>query len=206
MTRERAFIPVEIRSARRCGAVLLGSLALIAFAPAGIAQPRAIDAEASVITVRVFKSGLLSAFGHNHEITARIAAGTVDAAGRQVEFHTRASSLRVQDPGVSEQDRTKIQQTMEGPVVLDIARFPEISFRSTSAEALGGSSWKVQGDLTLHGQTRPITLDVRREGGHYLGTAQIRQTDFGMKPVKVAGGTVRVKDEVRIEFDVQLVH
>ncbi len=206
MTRERAFIHAKIQSARRRGAVLVGSLALIVFAPAGAAQPRAIDAGASVITVRVFKSGLFSAFGHNHEITARIAAGTVDAAGRRVEFHARASSLRVQDPGVSEQDRMEIQKTMEGPEVLDIDRFPEISFRSTSAEAVGGSSWKVQGDLTLHGQTRPITVDVRQEGGHYLGSAQIKQTDFGMTPVKVAGGAVRVKDEVRIEFDVQLVH
>ncbi len=182
-----------------------GLLALIVFAPAVDGQSRAIDVSASVITVRVFKSGLLSAFGHNHEITARIAAGTVDVAGRRVEFHSRAASLRVQDPGVSEQDRSRIQSTMLGPEVLDVDRFPDIGFRSSSAEPAGGSAWTVRGDLTLHGQTRPISVDVRQEGGHYVGAAQIKQTDFGMKPVKVAGGTVRVKDEVRIEFDIQLV-
>ncbi len=206
MTLKRLSIFLKMQSARRRGAVLLGALPLIVFALAGVAQPRPIDAGASVITVRVFKSGLLSAFGHNHEITARIATGTVDADSRRVEFHTRASSLRVQDPGVSEQDRAEIQKTMQGPEVLDIGRFPEISFRSTGAEAVSGNSWKVRGDLTLHGQTRPTTVDVRQEGGHYLGVAQFKQTEFGIKPVKIAGGTVRVKDEVRIEFDVQLVH
>ncbi len=206
MTRERLSISVEITSARRRGALPLGALALVVFAPAGVAQPRQIDAGASVITVRVFKSGLLSAFGHNHEITARIATGTVDADSRRVEFHTRASSLHVQDPGVSEQDRMEIQRTMQGPEVLDIERFPEISFRSTGAEAVSGSSWKVRGDLALHGQTRPITVEVRQANGHYLGATQIKQSDFDITPVKVAGGTVRVKDEVRIEFDVQLVH
>jgi hypothetical protein len=37
-----------------------------------------------------------------------------------------------------------------------------------------------------------------------VGNAVVKQSDFGIKPVKVAGGTVKVKDEVRIEFDIQL--
>lgn len=62
----------------------------------------------------------------------------------------------------------------------------------------------LHGQLTLHGQTRTVALKVQKTSGHYVGNSRFRQTDFGMKPVNVAGGAIRVKDEVRIEFDIQL--
>ena len=93
---------------------------------------------------------------------------------------------------------------MLGPEVLDAERHPEIAFRSTAAEPAGAGSWKVQGNLTLHGQTRTVVVEVREEGGHYVGTSRFKQTEFGIQPVKVAGGSIRVKDEIRIEFNIQL--
>jgi len=62
----------------------------------------------------------------------------------------------------------------------------------------------VQGTLSLHGQTRPVTIDVRETGGHYEGSVRLKQTDFGIKPVKAGGGTVKVKDEIQIDFKIQL--
>ena len=93
---------------------------------------------------------------------------------------------------------------MLGPEVLDTQRYPEIVFRSTGANPAGQAVWKVQGNLTLHGQTRPVEVEVHEAGGHYDGSASFKQTEFGIKPVKVAGGTIRVKDEVRIEFQIYL--
>ena len=104
-----------------------------ACAAAAFAQPRAIDTANSTLTVHVYKSGVLSAFGHNHEIAAPIAAGAVDASVRTVELRVESRALQVRDPEVSESDRTKIQTTMLGPDVLDSARNPEIAFKSTSA-------------------------------------------------------------------------
>ena len=49
-----------------------------------------------------------------------------------------------------------------------------------------------------------VTVTVKDQGGHYVGSARIKQTEFGIKPVKVAGGTVKVKDELHIDFDIQL--
>lgn len=49
-----------------------------------------------------------------------------------------------------------------------------------------------------------VTVDVSEKDGHYVGSAVLKQADFGMKPVRVAGGTVRVKDEARIGFDIRL--
>jgi polyisoprenoid-binding protein YceI len=155
------------------------------------------------MTVRVSKGGMLSAFGHDHEISAPIGSGTVDSAARRVELHVQASALRVADPNASEKDREEVQKNMVGPEVLDAARYPEISFRSESAEK-SGAGWTVAGKLTLHGQTRPITLQVTEKDGHFVGSASLRQTDYGIKPIKVAGGAVRVKDEVRIDFDIRL--
>jgi polyisoprenoid-binding protein YceI len=174
--------------------------------PVAVAQPRAIDVANSTMTVRVSKAGVLSALGHNHEISAPIAAGTVDATAHTVEFKVEARTLQARDPENSEKDRSQTQTTMLGPEVLDVTRYPEIAFRSTAAEQGTGGAWKVQGNLTLHGQTRMVTVDVRETGGHYEGSARLKQTDFGMKPVKAGGGTVKVKDEVVIEFKIQTTH
>src|SRR5580704_15581846 len=86
--------------ARTWGLAVLG---VVCAAPA-IGQPRAIDTGRSVMTVHVYKAGLLSAFGHDHDISAP-AAGTVDVAGRSVELHVEAAALRVQDAKVSDKDR-----------------------------------------------------------------------------------------------------
>ena len=174
-----------------------------ALAVTGIAQPREIDTAKSVMTVRVSKAGLLSAMGHNHEIAAPIAGGTVDVTARHVELHAQTRALQVRDAGVSAKDREEVQSTMLGPSVLDANRNPEIVFRSTSAEAAGKGTWKIRGELTLHGQTHTVVVEVRENVEHYAGTSLFKQTEFGIQPVKVAGGTIRVKDEIRIEFDIQ---
>jgi polyisoprenoid-binding protein YceI len=168
------------------------------------AQQRAIDTSKSVMTVRVFKAGLFSALGHNHEISAPIAGGIVDINARQVELRAQAGALKVLDPGTSEKDRSEIQRTMLGADVLDAASHPDIVFRSTGAEAAGPGAWRVHGNLTLHGQTHTVDVEVRADGERFVGTSRFRQTEFGIQPVKVAGGTIRVKDEVRIEFNIQL--
>jgi polyisoprenoid-binding protein YceI len=184
--------------------VLTVCVVSLAWAAAASAQQRAIDTGKSVMTVRVYKAGLFSALGHDHEIAAPIAGGTVDTSAGQVELHANAAALHVRDPKVSDKDGAEIQTTMLGPEVLDSGRFPEIVFRSTGAEPAGPGSWRVRGNLSLHGQARPVEVEVRETGGHYVGSARFKQTEFDINPVKVAGGSIRVKDEVRIEFDIQL--
>ena len=166
-------------------------------------EARPIDTGKSTLNVHAYKGGTLGVFGHDHDITAPVAGGVVDPAGRRVELRVNASALRVLDPKASEKDRAEIQKTMLGPEVLDAGQYREILFKSTAVEK-AGDGWTVRGDLTLHGQTKPVTIEVREKEGHYAGSASLRQTDFGIKPVKVAGGTVRVKDELRIDFDIQL--
>ncbi len=168
------------------------------------AQKRAIDAERSVLKVRVFKAGFFSAFGHEHEILAPIAAGGVDdSAQSSVAFRVDAAKLKVLDPGASADERAKVQQTMETQV-LDVAHFPEIRFQSSKVESKGAGRWEVQGDLTLHGQTRPIVVNVVQFPGEYRGSAAVKQSDFGITPITAGGGAVKVKDEVKVEFQIAL--
>jgi polyisoprenoid-binding protein YceI len=176
----------------------------LAFCMADKAEVHRIDTAASTVIVKVSKTGVLSAFGHDHQIQAPIAAGTVDTENRKVELRINSTALKVMDSEISQKDRAEIQSTMLGPQVLDAEQHRDIVFRSTAAEHLPDGSWRVTGDLTLHDQSKPVVVQVTEQGGKYVGVAHIRQADFGIKPVKVAGGTVRVKDEVRIEFTIQL--
>jgi len=167
------------------------------------AQTGAIDPLHSFFTVRVFKAGLFSAFGHEHEVRAPLTEGAIHESGApSVELRVDARRLTVLDPNRPEKERAEVQETMLGPTVLDSSRFPEIRFRSTAVEKKGADHWQVRGELTLHGQTRPVLVDVVCEGGRYRGSAMLKQTDFGITPVRVGGGTVKVKDEVRVEFEI----
>ncbi len=169
---------------------------------ADTSSARPIDTERSVLTVRVYKAGMFSAFGHEHKIRAPIQKGAFDEGKATVDFVVDSRTLRDVDSDVSDKDRAEIQATMLGPKVLDSDKFPEIRFRSTEVTRVSEGRWKVHGDLALHGQTRPVQADVERRDGRYRGSARLRQKEFGITPVTAAGGAIKVKDEVRVEFEV----
>ncbi len=185
--------------------ILLCSIFMFSPSPGRTAEAsseRAIDSERSAVTVRVYKGGLFSSFGHDHEIRAPIKDGAFDEEKSTVWFVVETRSLQVLDSEASEKDRAEIQATMLGPKVLDGEKFREIRFHSTEVNRHSNDQWTVHGDVTLHGQTRPVQAEVERKNGGYRGSAQLRQKDFGITPVSVAGGSVKVKDEVRIEFEI----
>lgn len=168
-----------------------------------MAQTRAIDTGHSEVRVYVSKAGLLSALGDNHVVEALISEGLVDEVARNVKFVIDSRRVRVLDPQLSPDTRKQVQERMLGPDVLDVARFPEIRFESTGVEQTGPDRLLVRGQLSLHGQTHSVVVSVRTENGHYVGTSSFKQRDFGITPVTIAGGTVKVKDEVKIEFDIR---
>jgi hypothetical protein len=168
------------------------------------AQQQTIDGNKSSLKVRVFKSGAFAAFAHNHEIQAPIEEGSVDSGKPRVQLRVDARKMRVLDPEASADDRAKIQHTMQDPGVLDVEKFPEISYQSTSVTSKGEGHWEVHGTLSLHGKKEPVVVEVSLKDGHYRGAAAFKQTTFGIEPIRIAGGTVKVKDEVKIEFDIVL--
>jgi polyisoprenoid-binding protein YceI len=184
----------------------LAALVLVLCGIHAAAQSERIDPQRSTMTVKVGKSGLFSAFGHNHEIRAPITSGSVVTSGSPaVELTVDARRMEVLDPDVEAKERAEVQKTMLSDAVLAVERFPEIRFVSRRVESTGANRYRVSGELTLHGLTRPIMVTVEQREGRYLGSAKLKQTQFGMKPVTVGGGTVKVKDEVEVVFEIVIV-
>lgn len=184
-------------------------------APTGMgAATLTIDAASSRVVILVGKAGVLSFAGHAHEVIAPAVSGqvTLDPADWQhasVSLEFDAAAMRVTGRNEPPADVPEVQRVMSSSQVLDVARFPRISFHSRRVSATvakaGSVDALIEGDLTLHGTTRPmgiraaVTLDA--DGGVTAhGACSLKQTAFGIVPVTAAGGTVRVKDELEIQF------
>lgn len=167
------------------------------------AESRSIDPERSTLEIFVYKSGLFSAFADNHVIRAPIDEGRItDEGERAVELTVKSARVIVLDPNMSADTRADVQARMLGPEVLDSSRYPTIRFVSHRVVADGPNQWRVSGELTLHGGSRVVSCVVALRDGHYRGSTTIRQRNFGIQPISIIGGTVKVKDELRIDFDI----
>jgi polyisoprenoid-binding protein YceI len=175
-----------------------------------------IDSAKSKIEIQVAKDGFFKAFGHDHVVTATKFAGNVQFEAAKVEnstvsFTAEANSLRVVDPGESEKDRTEVQTTMLGEQVLNVSRHPQIQFSSSAVKVVSASKnafdLQVKGTLTLHGTQKPVTLPVHLQisddGSLSCDTeVSLLQSDFGITPYKAVGGTVKVKDKLKLIFHI----
>jgi len=167
-------------------------------------QPRPVDTEHSKLIIHAEKSGVFAFAAHDHQITAPIAGGEiVEGEKAVVNLRFEARQMQVIDPKESEKTRADIRKEMLSARVLDAEKYPEITFRSTQVRAGLATGWVVVGELSLHGQTRPISVQVSKQNGIFRGAAEIKQTDFGITPISIAGGTVRIKDELKIEFEIR---
>jgi len=194
----------------------LGTLAFaVLAAPPLSAEPRTyvVDAGASSVRIHVGKSGAFSFAGHKHEVVAPVLSGEVaadpaDLGASRVSLTFEAGALKVLPEGEPAGDPPKVEEAMRGPKVLDAARFPSITFKTerVSGRESGSGVYDLElaGEIALHGVTRPITLPVHVEvSGDTLtasGKAVLRHDQFGMQPVSVAGGSVKVKNEIEVEY------
>jgi len=168
-----------------------------------LGQERAIDTQRSKITIHVGKSGLLSAAAHNHTINAPIASGTMrESAPAHVEFTVQTAKMTVEpDPKIDAKTQATIQADMED-MTLEAKKYPQIVFRSSRIEKLPSGEWKVDGDLTLHGVTKPVSLHVKQTGDEYTTHTVLKQTDFDIKPISIGGGIIKVKNEIELDFQI----
>ena len=171
-----------------------------------------IDAEKSAVTIHVGKAGLLSFAGHEHEVRAPQVTGEVsavpeDLAQSHVTLTFATAALKVEEKGEPAGDAAKVQEAMLSPKVLDTGRFPTVIFTSTRVSGRSPSAGvydlEVTGDLSLHGVTKSVVLPLRVEAGagslKATGHLEIKQTDYGIDPVTVAG-VVKVKNALTIDY------
>jgi polyisoprenoid-binding protein YceI len=196
---------------------LLGCILLLPLAVYTQTKSRTytIVAGESSFWVFVGKSGFLSALAHDHEIgvksfTGRVVVPESGAGGGSLELDIDAKSLVVLDKKVSEEDRKKIFNSMHQEV-LESVQYPQMTFRSVSVSDLrqtgdNAYNFKLNGDLTLHGVTKriivPVTVTVTPQRLRAVGKHTLKQTDYGIKPYSAAGGTIKVKNEIIVNFDI----
>jgi polyisoprenoid-binding protein YceI len=183
--------------------VQMSLLVLLATSTLATSAEHPIDIAHSTIRIHVGKAGIFSAAGHEHWVTAPIVDGGLEEASpSRISFRVEARHLKVEeDKSLSAEKQAEVQRTMQTQV-LESERYPEITFQSTAIRETAPNAWEVRGELTLHGQTRPIMTAVQKRESAYVGRCQLKQTDFGIHPVRVGGGMVKVKDELDIEFSI----
>lgn len=172
-----------------------------------------IQPTASRFTVKAFAAGLLAAMGHNPTFAIRDYSGEAGFTGDELahpylRITARAQSLEDTDD-VSQKDKQDIEARLKEQV-LEAARFADIAFESASVtpSKVGENLYGVNiiGNLTLHGFTRSETiraqLSLSGDSFRAFGEFSLRQTDYGIKLVSVAGGSLKVKDEVKVSFDI----
>ncbi len=183
---------------------LSSALVILLAATSAFAAERAIDPSASTLSVKVWKTGLFSAFAHNHDISAPITSGAVnDGDNASVKFRVNARGMKVLDPEASASTRAEVEHNMLSAEVLDTQQYPEIVFESTGIQSNKLGVYSVSGNLTLHGQTHPVQVTVKRSSpGKYEGSAKLKQTTFSIQPISIGGGAIKVKDEIDISFTI----
>jgi polyisoprenoid-binding protein YceI len=164
----------------------------------------------------VIKTGRVGAFAKaGHDLTIEVTrwsataevpaedAGGVTAAHVSAELDLGSLEVREGTGGVkplSDGDRRDIKKQMSS--ILGTAT---ASFTSSRIVPVGVSGGAVEGTLTLNGKTQPARVQVTDSGsGRYRGTATVLQSAFGIKPYSGFFGTLKVKDEVVVEFEVDL--
>jgi polyisoprenoid-binding protein YceI len=172
-----------------------------------------INPTVSRFTVKVTASGFLSAFGHSPTIAIRDMQGEVRFDPGAIEhsslhFGVRSDSLSVID-NVNDKDRQEIEREMRDGV-LEVAKYPQITYDAPCVSVENSTDDQNEivllGQMTLHGVTRPqrlpakvaVTGDLLRAFGEFT----LRQSDYNIKPVSAVGGGLKVKDEVKLTFDI----
>jgi polyisoprenoid-binding protein YceI len=172
-----------------------------------------LDAARSKFVIRAFAGGPLWFKGHDHFVAARdfdgearLTPGAVSPAS--LTLTVRASSLAETRDVFTDQQKKIIDGELRD-IVLEPDKYPEITFKSTevSAEARGGTFMvKLGGDLTLRGVTRHVSIpaEVTLDGQDLRarGEFEIKRGDFKVPATSAFHGTVRVRDRLKVMFDI----
>jgi polyisoprenoid-binding protein YceI len=170
-----------------------------------------IDTRASQFTLQAFADGLMKAVAHSPKIAIRDWTGTIQVPSGTLEdtslqVRVKAGSLEVLDE-LRDDDRREIHRVMNHEV-LETLEFPEIAFESTQvkAEKLKDDLYRVhvRGRLLLHGisneQAWVSQVAFGVDSIRAYGAFTLRQSDYNIRIASVAGGTLKLQDELKFSF------
>jgi polyisoprenoid-binding protein YceI len=164
------------------------------------------------LAIRTRREGLAARVGHDLTIDVTDWSGDIthdpnDLARTTLAVTVDLSSLRVRDGSggalpLTDRDRSEINATMLR--ILGSGGSTVATFLASRVAPSGGGG-SIDGTLTIHGTERPLRLAIiGAEAPRYRGTATVAQSAYGIKPYSGMFGTLKVRDDVAIEFDVDL--
>jgi len=125
------------------------------------------------------------------------------------------AEVTIQAASIDTGDKGRDEHLRSGDF-FDLEQYPTLSYRSTGVEKAKGDSWKLHGELTVRGVTRPVTLDLEFNGTQtdpwggeriaFTATTELDREDFGLTwNQALETGGVLVGRKVKVELDVQAV-
>ena len=174
----------------------------------------ALDSSQSKFVARAFAGGLLWFKGKDHLIAVReftgeaqITPGSITPAS--LDLTAKAASMVETRDVFTEQEKQIINKELR-EIVLEPDKYPDITFKSTrvTGKSSGPDRYelRIEGNLTLHGVTRGITIptEVTLSGNDMRarGEFSVDRDDFGVKATSAFHGMVRVRNKIKFSFDI----
>lgn len=151
--------------------------------------------------------GMMTVRGHFADVAV---TGDIDP----VNHDTTSIAVTIQTTSIRTHNEQR-DNDLRASTFLEVDKYPTITFKSTKVEHKEGDRYTMTGDLTIKGNTRPVTLDVVRYGefndprmGHrisYGAETKINRKDYGMNFNPVLDGRFVVSDEIQILIEGELV-
>jgi len=176
---------------------------LLAAAPAGASPAEwKIDSDHSAAQFSVRHLAVSNVRGEFGNVSGRIVFDEENPSKTTIEATIDVTTINTRVAGRDED--------LKGPSFFDVAKYPTITFRSTSVRPTGPNAFEVSGDLTIHGVTKPVVLHVEspaavknargveRRGAE--GTTKLSRKEFG-----VSADPGIVGDEVQVTIDLEAV-
>jgi polyisoprenoid-binding protein YceI len=170
-----------------------------------------LDSKSSQLTVQAFAEGLAGIADHRPRFAVSEFSGELEfdpnqLRGGWLHMTARTESLTIMDE-VTRQDRVAIERVMFGEV-LHPETFPEVTFRSsrTICNLVSENRYRadITGKVSLHGienqESIQAQLILTDQSVRAYGEFRLRQTDYGIAVASVAGGLLRIKDDIKFVF------
>ena len=159
------------------------------------------------LVVKTYREGLAAKAGHDLVIDVRQWGATLevgeDLSRSSLRLHADARSLYPREglrgvKPLTDKDRDEVVKNIDEKVLGG----EPISFRSSTVEAAGDGRLSVRGELTIRGQSRPAVFELSvGADGHVTGSAQLVQSEWGIKPYRGLMGALKVRDSLEVVFD-----
>ena len=196
------------------GLILAALISTVAYAVPPATVTYTLDPSQSKFMAHANRSGLLWFKGKSHHLAAGDFTGQVEITPDTItpaslRLVVKAASLHETGADFTEPQKQIINKELK-EIVLHPDQYPDISFQSTNVTAKPGGTGRyevnIDGNLTLHGVTRRVTIPtvVTLSGDtlRAVGKFSIDRDDFKVKATSAFHGLVRVDDDVKFEFDI----